>query len=201
MQLWTMTDKGRLLTDGTVLLNHTQQLSSLQVRAMHNDIHKHQRFSSSLHCDVQSKCGCSCSSFLDQRNGCTKFCLPCSLNTKSCFYPWFVCHDRTLNQQCMLAKAHHPPNDKIILLVTYLYIDFQQHLALHYLYAHYRTCMSSHYISTLSCFSSSTNNKCWGEKVWVGGYVACSQQYISQGRYLLHMSMQIVVRSLYTQEH
>ena len=24
---------------------------------------------------------------------------------KSCCYPWFVCHDKTLNQQCMLAQA------------------------------------------------------------------------------------------------
>ena len=25
---------------------------------------------------------------------------------KSCCYPWFVCHDKTLNQQCMLVQAH-----------------------------------------------------------------------------------------------
>ena len=24
---------------------------------------------------------------------------------KSCCYPWFVCHDKTLDQQCMLAQA------------------------------------------------------------------------------------------------
>ena len=23
---------------------------------------------------------------------------------KSCCYPWFVCHDKTLNQQCILAR-------------------------------------------------------------------------------------------------
>ena len=38
------TDKGRLLTDGTVTV--------VQVRAMHNDTHKCQRFSSWLHCEV-----------------------------------------------------------------------------------------------------------------------------------------------------
>ena len=27
---------------------------------------------------------------------------------KSCCYPWFVCHDKILNQQCMLAKACPP---------------------------------------------------------------------------------------------
>ena len=25
---------------------------------------------------------------------------------KSCCYPWFVRHDKTLNQQCMLTQAH-----------------------------------------------------------------------------------------------
>ena len=27
---------------------------------------------------------------------------------QSCCYPWFVCHDKTLNQQCMLARARPP---------------------------------------------------------------------------------------------
>ena len=27
---------------------------------------------------------------------------------ESCCYPWFVCHDKTLNQQCMLAQACIP---------------------------------------------------------------------------------------------
>ena len=27
---------------------------------------------------------------------------------KSCCHPWFVCHDKTLNQLCMLAQAHPP---------------------------------------------------------------------------------------------
>ena len=28
---------------------------------------------------------------------------------KSCCYPWFVCHDNTLNQQCMLTQVCPPP--------------------------------------------------------------------------------------------
>ena len=39
-----MTDKGRLLTDGTV--KSRTVVASLQVRAMDNDTHNHQRFSS-----------------------------------------------------------------------------------------------------------------------------------------------------------
>ena len=35
---------------------------------------------------------------------------------KSCCYPWFVCHDKTLNQQCMLGQAR--PSMIIILLVS-----------------------------------------------------------------------------------
>ena len=27
---------------------------------------------------------------------------------KSCCYAWFVCHDKTLEQQCMLAQARPP---------------------------------------------------------------------------------------------
>ena len=27
---------------------------------------------------------------------------------ESCCYSWFVCHDKTLNQQCMLAQARTP---------------------------------------------------------------------------------------------
>ena len=27
---------------------------------------------------------------------------------KSCCYPWFVCHDKTLDQQCMLVQARAP---------------------------------------------------------------------------------------------
>ena len=27
---------------------------------------------------------------------------------KSCCHPWFVCHDKTLNQLCMLAQARPP---------------------------------------------------------------------------------------------
>ena len=30
---------------------------------------------------------------------------------KSCCYAWFVCHDKTLNQQC-LACSGSPPDDK-----------------------------------------------------------------------------------------
>ena len=29
---------------------------------------------------------------------------------KSCCYPWFVCHNKTLNQQCMLAQSHPCPS-------------------------------------------------------------------------------------------
>ena len=50
MQLQTITDKDRLLTDDTIK-------------------------------------SCSCSSFLDRRSGCTKFCLPAH-GTKICCYPW-----------------------------------------------------------------------------------------------------------------
>ena len=54
--------------------------------------HVGQRFSSWLHCEVYSKCMCSLSSFLDQRNDCTKFCLPCSWKSRQWQIPRFVCH-------------------------------------------------------------------------------------------------------------
>ena len=64
-----------------------------------------QRFSSWLHCEVYSKRVCSLSSFLDRRNDCTKFCLPCSWKSRQWQIPRFVCHDKTLNQQCMLVPC------------------------------------------------------------------------------------------------
>ena len=42
------------------------------------------------------------SSFFDWRNGCMNFCLPCSWN---CCSPWFMCHDKTLNQQCITRSG------------------------------------------------------------------------------------------------
>ena len=30
---------------------------------------------------------------------------------KSCCYPWFVCHDKTLDQQC-IAHSGSPPDDE-----------------------------------------------------------------------------------------
>ena len=55
-----------------------------------------------------SWCVCSHSSFLEWRNGCTKFCLLCSWNSKSCCYQWFVCHDKTL-KSAMHAHSGSPP--------------------------------------------------------------------------------------------
>ena len=55
-----------------------------------------------------SRCVCSHSSFLEWRNGCTKFCLLCSWNSKSCCYQWFVCHDKTL-KSAMHAHSGSPP--------------------------------------------------------------------------------------------
>ena len=43
MRLWIMTEKGRVLTDGTVK-SHTV----VEVKTIYNDTHKHQRFSSWL---------------------------------------------------------------------------------------------------------------------------------------------------------
>jgi len=38
---------------------------------------------------------------------------------KSCCYPWFVlCHDQTLNQQCMLAQARPPMINHLTSIVT-----------------------------------------------------------------------------------
>ena len=80
---------------------------------------------------------CSRTSFLDWRNGCNlsactpisymylhvvrtllldnmKFCLPNSWTADSdklCYYAWFVCHDKSLNWQC-IARSGSPHNDE-----------------------------------------------------------------------------------------
>jgi len=41
----------------------------------------------------------------DRRNGCTKYCLPRSWNSKFCFYPWLVCHDIKSAILCSLRLA------------------------------------------------------------------------------------------------
>ena len=92
----------------------THELSSLQVRAMHNNTHKFRRFNSWLHCEVLSKRVCSCSSFLDQRSGCTEFCLPCSWN-KSCCYPWPWQNIKS----AVHAHSGLPPDDNHLSSYTY----------------------------------------------------------------------------------
>ena len=42
-------------------------------------------------------------------------------DNKSCCYWWFMCHDKTLNQQCILAQARLP---MINHLTSYLHIGF-----------------------------------------------------------------------------
>ena len=44
---------------------------------------------------------CSLSSFIDRRNGCTKYCD----GDKFCCYPWLVCHDINSAMHCSLKLA------------------------------------------------------------------------------------------------
>ena len=73
-------------------------------RAMHNDTHKdsaHEfivKFSPSVCVAVVAALTgeMAAQSFAYHAHGTAD-------DDKSCCYPWFVCHDKTLNQQCMLA--------------------------------------------------------------------------------------------------
>ena len=89
--------------------NHAQYLGSLQVRAMHNDTHPPAR---DFACDFTVKFSSSACvvivasltgemaarSFVYHGHGTAD-------SDKSCCYPWFVCHYKTLNLQYMLAHA------------------------------------------------------------------------------------------------
>ena len=110
-RLRTMTDKGRLLTDGTVKSRTVVAFAS--GKSMHNDTHKRQRFSSWLYCEVQSKRVCSVVASMTGEMAARSFTYHAhgtADSNKSCCYSLFVCHDKTLDQQCMLAQAR-PPDD------------------------------------------------------------------------------------------
>ena len=107
-----MADKGRLLIDGTVK-------SRTVVSARDSP---HYNFSVKFNTSVCSQNTCS---FLDRRNGCMKFCLSCSSNSsdKSCCYPWVVCRDKLLNQQC-IVRSGLLPDDKSSSCLNMNIIDY-----------------------------------------------------------------------------
>ena len=75
-QLRTMTDIQGQAAHRQYKLRTSSWVRFRQASPCIVDTHKCEKFSSLLQCEVQWKRVCSLSSFIDRRNGCTKYCLP-----------------------------------------------------------------------------------------------------------------------------
>ena len=98
-----MRGKGRLLTGGTVKSRTVVEFALSKGHARDSADDFIVKLSPSVYVAV---------SFLDQRNGCTKFCFEIKSGSglgtrldKSCCHPWFVCHDKIISCACSIRLA------------------------------------------------------------------------------------------------
>ena len=112
---------------------------------------------------------CSLSSFIDPRNGCTKYCLPHScLNSrpgdKFCCYPWLVYHDIKSAMHCSLRLALTMINHLTIVfglsspcaravLYSAIAVEVVYFLALFL----FEVCMYTRHLVTMVCISFTTS--------------------------------------------